>query len=116
MLSLTMLKVRKASRILEVPHFLQLFSSGLHSFDLKKLLLLVPTAAGALSSLQQGSVDDRHRLQEPSAQVPARLGADPVRGSPKLGEDTAHENYLSPLPFASVQSSQITSCNSHGCE
>jgi len=49
-------------------------------------------AAGALSSLQQGSVDDRHRLQEPSAQVPARLGADPVRGSPKLDIEVESSN------------------------
>lgn len=89
------------SRILEVLHYIQLFSSVLHSFDLKELPLLVPTAAGALSSLQQDIVDDGHRLQVPRALVPARLRADPVRGSPELGEETAHETYLS-------LSSQIT--------
>lgn len=99
-----------------VLHFIQLLSSVLNSFDLKELLLLVPAAAGALTSLQRGFVDDGHRLQEPSAPVPARLGADPVRGSPELGEEIAHETYLSPLPFASVQPDQITARMVDGCE
>jgi len=101
------------SRILVVLHFLQLFSPISHSFDLKRLLLLVPAAAGALTSLQRAFVDDGHRLQEPSAPVPARLGADPVRGSPELGEEIARETYLSPLPFASVQPDISDHC-SHG--
>jgi hypothetical protein len=84
------------SRILEVLHFVQLLPSFLHSFDIKKLIFLVPTTAavGDLSSLQQGIVDDGHRLQEPTAPIPVRLRVDPVRSSPELGDETAHETYI----------------------
>ncbi|CAD6239349.1 unnamed protein product [Miscanthus lutarioriparius] len=56
-------------------------------------------AAGALTSLQRAFVDDGHRLQEPSAPVPARLGADPVRGSPELDieVESSNSNHITDL-------------------
>ncbi|XP_066308544.1 beta-1,2-xylosyltransferease XAX1-like isoform X3 [Miscanthus floridulus] len=56
-------------------------------------------AAGSLTSLQRAFVDDGHRLQEPSAPVPARLGADPVRGSPELDieVESSNSNHITDL-------------------
>ncbi|CAD6232443.1 unnamed protein product [Miscanthus lutarioriparius] len=55
--------------------------------------------AGTSRILEKGFVDDRHRLQEPSVRVPARLGADPVRGSPELdiGVESSDSKHITDL-------------------